>query len=80
MLDREKLIVRVRALTAKTAANGCTEAEAMAAAEKVAALMQEHAISETVLEMSNASIGVKINVKSVKSLLWAAIATATNCA
>lgn len=42
MTDREKLAARVRALRAKTVENGCTEAEAMAAAEKLAHLLNEH--------------------------------------
>ncbi|MCF1485061.1 DUF2786 domain-containing protein [Agrobacterium vitis] len=80
MMDRESLIKKVRALMAKTVDNGCTEAEAMAAAEKVAALMRDHSLSETVLEMENASIGVKFNIRSIKAKVCAAIAFSTNCA
>lgn len=40
--DREKLAARIRALRAKTVENGCTEGEAMAAAEKLAQLLAEH--------------------------------------
>ena len=39
------LILKIRALMAKTVANGCTEAEALSAAAKVAAMMAEHEIS-----------------------------------
>lgn len=40
--DREKLAARIRALRAKTVENGCTEGEAMAAAEKLAQLLADH--------------------------------------
>lgn len=40
--DREKLAARIRALRAKTVENGCTEAEALAAAEKLAQLLADH--------------------------------------
>jgi hypothetical protein len=40
--DREKLAARLRALKAKTVANGCTEAEAMAAAELLARLLDQY--------------------------------------
>ncbi|WP_312814385.1 DUF2786 domain-containing protein [Brevundimonas sp.] len=40
--DREKLAARIRALCAKTVENGCTEAEALAAAEKLAQLLADH--------------------------------------
>lgn len=42
MTDREKLAARIRALRAKTVENGCTEAEALAAAEKLAQLLADH--------------------------------------
>lgn len=42
---RRKLVERIRALLAKTAANGCTESEAMAAAAKAAELMRQYDLS-----------------------------------
>ncbi|MDU7523446.1 MAG: DUF2786 domain-containing protein [Roseomonas mucosa] len=42
----EAVKARIRALRAKTAANGCTEAEALAAAEKAFALMREHGLDD----------------------------------
>jgi hypothetical protein len=38
---RDKILDRVRAMLSMTVANGCTEAEAMVAAGKAAALMEE---------------------------------------
>ncbi len=43
--DRDKLRARIAALMAKTVDNGCTEAEALAAAAKVADLLDRHALS-----------------------------------
>ncbi|WP_312126520.1 hypothetical protein [Brevundimonas sp.] len=42
MTEREKLAARVRALKARTVENGCTEAEALSAAEKLAQLLADH--------------------------------------
>jgi len=38
---------RIKALTEKTVANGCTEAEAMAAADMVGRLLERYALSST---------------------------------
>lgn len=43
--ETDRLIGRIRALRAKTVAQGCTEAEALAAAEKVAELLDRHGMS-----------------------------------
>lgn len=40
--DREKIAARIRALRAKTVENGCTEDEAIAAAEKLAELLAQY--------------------------------------
>jgi uncharacterized protein DUF2786 len=45
---------RIRALTAKTIANGCTEAEAMAAAEMVGRLLERYALSMDAIEIRTA--------------------------
>jgi len=79
-MDRSKLIAKIRALKEKTTGNGCTEAEALAAAEKAAALMAEHAISEDKLEIRDQSADVKTTLKAARSRLWPDIARATNCA
>lgn len=47
----DKLVQRIQALRAKTVAQGCTEAEAIAAAEKVAELLDRHDLSLSELEM-----------------------------
>ena len=42
MSERERIAARIRALRAKTVENGCTEAEAMAAAKKLAQLLADY--------------------------------------
>jgi hypothetical protein len=49
--DLDKLKGRLQALRAKTIANGCTEEEALAAAAKVAELLDRHDLSLTDLEI-----------------------------
>lgn len=49
--DLDKLLARIRALRAKTVEQGCTEEEAMAAAAKVAELLDRHGLSLSELEL-----------------------------
>ena len=49
--ERDRLRSRIAALAAKTIANGCTEAEALAAAAKVAELLDRHALSMSDVEI-----------------------------
>lgn len=49
--DIDKLKTRLQALRAKTIANGCTEEEALAAAAKVAELLDRHDLSLSDLEI-----------------------------
>lgn len=51
MTDLDKLKGRLQALRAKTIANGCTEEEALAAAQKVAELLDRHDLSLSDLEI-----------------------------
>ncbi|MGY3582372.1 hypothetical protein ACVIGB_000704 [Bradyrhizobium sp. USDA 4341] len=48
---RQSIAARIRALLAKTVANGCTEDEAIAAAEKAAALLEQYNLSMDEIEM-----------------------------
>ncbi len=45
---------RIKALTDKTVANGCTEAEAMSAAEMVGRLLERYALSMDEIEVRSA--------------------------
>ena len=49
--DLDKLKTRLQGLRAKTMANGCTEAEALSAAAKVAELLDRHDLSLSDLEL-----------------------------
>ncbi|MDD7908541.1 DUF2786 domain-containing protein [Pseudovibrio exalbescens] len=69
---------KIAKLKQKTKANGCSEAEALAAAEKVASLMREHGISESEIgiDQKSANIGTKGNGSADR--LWNVIAHCTN--
>lgn len=83
MNDREKLAARIRALRAKTVENGCTEGEAMAAAEKLAQLLADHnmTLDEADLRASPFTRHDHVGVGTVGLKLWkvaSAIADLTN--
>lgn len=74
----QKIRDRVRRLREMTAERGCTEAEALAAAEKAALLMREHGLSEADLVMDEQRAGAGGKGQSVKARLWPIIAYCTN--
>lgn len=49
--DLDKLVARIKALRAKTVEQGCTEQEALAAAEKVAELLDRYGLSLSELDL-----------------------------
>ena len=51
MIANDALLARIQALRAKTTERGCTEQEAMAAAAKVAELLDRHGLTLTELEI-----------------------------
>jgi len=52
--ELSRVKARIKALTEKTVANGCTEAEAMAAAEMVGRLLERYALSMDAIEIRTA--------------------------
>src|SRR5262249_43973654 len=52
MIEREKLLGKIRALLAKTMENGCSEGEALAAIEKANAIIAAHEVSEAELNLT----------------------------
>jgi hypothetical protein len=78
--ERQAAIERLRKLLAMTVDNGCTEAEAMAAAEKVARLVAEHGLEGVDLAFATRQKRVRAGWNSARSSLWAQIAISTNCA
>ena len=57
MKNRNSIIARIRALQAKTVTNGCTEAEALAAAEVAARLITEYDVSVTETDIREDGVG-----------------------
>ncbi len=78
MSAREKLRQRLQALAGKTVERGCTEAEALAAAEKLAQLMREHGVSEAELTMDRQSSQSKSKGHAIRAQLWPVIARCTS--
>ncbi|WP_275789725.1 DUF7168 domain-containing protein [Pararhizobium gei] len=77
-MNRETLKKRIAALRSKTTARGCSEAEALAAAEKAAALMAEYKISDIDLEICDVSVASKTAGHSVRDKLWNVLTRCTN--
>lgn len=50
-VEREKIMARIRGLAAKTTDRGCTEAEAMLAAQKVGELLEVYGLSMSEVEL-----------------------------
>jgi len=64
--ELDKLVARIQALRAKTVEQGCTEQEALAAAEKVAELLDRYGLSVSELDLRNQAcegIGVETGRK-----------------
>ncbi|MDO5704057.1 MAG: DUF2786 domain-containing protein [Paracoccus sp. (in: a-proteobacteria)] len=71
---------KIAALIARTTASGCTEAEAMAAAKKAAALMLEYGLTRQDIEIDDRTMLSKTTGKSVRDPLWGVVGTCTNTA
>jgi hypothetical protein len=52
MADRNSIIEKIKALLSKTTANGCTEAEMLAALGKAAAMRDAYDISDEELQVT----------------------------
>lgn len=71
---------KIAALLEMTTAKGCTEAEAIAAAEKAAQLMREHGLTEADVRFGKASAKSKTTGRGARDPLWGALARNTNTA
>lgn len=76
----ESLKRRIAALRDKTTARGCTEAEALAAAEKAAALMRDHGLTEADIVIDEQATKTRTKGSSPRDVLWRALAACTNTA
>lgn len=77
---RQAALERLRKLLRMTRANGCTEAEALAAAERAARLMAELGVTIGDLDFEEREIAVRGGWASARSKLWLTIAAYTNTA
>ena len=77
--DRSKIRARIRQLQERKTARGFSEAEAVAAAEKAAELMQEFGLTDDDLLIDRRESQVRGGAESVRGRLWGAVATALNC-
>lgn len=78
--DLIKIRARLRALREKTVANGCSEDEALAAAELVSKLLSKHGLSEDELSPDAPMfISKKIGKRSPLDAIWFTIAHFADC-
>lgn len=78
--DLDKLRAKLAALKAKTTAAGCTEAEALAAAEAVARLMAAHGLTDADIEMTAARAKEKTVSATWRTSLAASVGYVTSTA
>ena len=82
-MTRPKILARIRALQAKTLENGCTEAEALAAAQLASTLMEEYQVDLTELEVEQEGVelvAVQANYgKSMHEVDFACVAIGQFC-
>jgi len=71
---------KIAALLKMTSRAGCTEAEAMAAAEKAAALMAEYGLTEEEVLFGKESVRVQSRGNGARDPLWSRLADCTNTA
>ena len=79
-MSRARMKEKIAALRAKTRSAGCTEAEAMAAAELAAKLMADHGLSDAEMEMTEASAREETSRATWRTTLASVIAYCTNTA
>src|SRR5205085_10285694 len=78
-IDRKAIVAKLRALRAKTVENGCTEGEAMAAAEKVEQLLAQYAVSrdeldqKTFQEAASTRANFKRDMRLRHKSIWLAV-------
>lgn len=76
----DKIREKIAAIKAKTEGTGCTEAEALAAAETVARLMAEHGLTDADIDMTTARVRERTVRATWRTPLVTRIARVTNTA
>lgn len=80
MADLDKIRARLKALKAKTVANGCTEAEALAAAMKMAELLAANGLTPDDLEQPEyCEHSIGLGRRSPLDKVWIAVACFADC-
>jgi hypothetical protein len=85
MINRDKLLAKVRALMAKTMENGCSEHEAMAALAKARGMIDAYEISDEELKLTKEEKAVfadstsKLDKHGIRNGMAMAIARFTGC-
>lgn len=75
----ENLKRKLQSLKGLAQGRGTTEAEAMAAAAKLAEIMREHGLADHDIEYEEADVPLKTKRHTTRSALLGLIATCTNC-
>lgn len=79
MADKDSIKARIRALRAKTVENGCTEAEALAAAEKLMELLAKHGLRPGEEEIAEEDVTFRRTSPSPLQPLFGVIAEVCHC-
>src|ERR1700680_460030 len=86
MSNRESILDKIRALMSKTAENGCTEHEALAALDKARAMMDAYEVTEADLALSKAESAIlrkepegSKDPHSIKAYMASAVAQFCDC-
>lgn len=74
------LKAKLDALRRMTTTRGCSEAEALAAAEKAAQLMREHGLTDADLEFGEEWVATRSTGRALRDDLWSCVAKVTNTA
>jgi hypothetical protein len=76
----ENITRKIAALLNMTRAAGCSEAEAIAAAEKAAQMMSEHGLSQADVLFSKSTAPAKSQGRGIRDRLWGSLSVNTNTA
>lgn len=77
-MNNETIKKRIRDLLNKTVENGCTEAEAMIAAKKVAELMAKYSLDRSTVDIMQRECVTGFTSRATRSFLWCYIEQVTN--
>lgn len=83
MIDRNKILDKIRGLVSKTTANGCTEHEALAALTKARVMMDAYEVTDADLALAGESAAILVTTfrdpHSIRTNLAGAVARFCDC-